>query len=64
MVARINERKKMKLNNMANRLALGVLLTIAAAGCKTNPRALTVLPDHRKGQPETSAADDEPLATQ
>jgi peptidoglycan-associated lipoprotein len=47
----------MKLNKIGNRLALGVLLTIAAAGCKTNPRALTVLPDHRKQPTETTEKD-------
>jgi peptidoglycan-associated lipoprotein len=38
----------MKLNKIGNRLALGVLLTIAAAGCKTHPPVVTRIPDHRR----------------
>src|ERR1043166_7621181 len=57
MMARINERPKMKLNKVGNRLALGILLTIAAAGCKTNPRTLTHLQDHRAGTGTTDGGD-------
>jgi peptidoglycan-associated lipoprotein len=56
-MARINERTKMKLNKIGNRLAIGVLLTIAATGCKTNPRALTNIPDHRSGMKDTAIVD-------
>ena len=41
--------KKMKLNKFANLLVIGLVLTVAASGCRKKPVNVTPLPGARPG---------------
>ena len=44
--------KKMKLTKFANLLVLGLVLTVAASGCRKTPVGVTKLPNPKTGQPQ------------
>src|SRR5258708_37584 len=46
----------MKLTNFTKLLALGLVLTVAASGCKKRPGQITPLPGARTGVPEANNA--------